>query len=175
VRARFCMQCATRLRSVKGRGVKECRRCGWVYWNNPKPTASVIVRKGHRVLLAKRARAPLRGYWDLVGGFVEPGESAEEAAKREAREELGVSVELDRLLGTFPGAYGPGGIAVLDICYEGRIAGRGARLEARDDIIAVTWAPLTNLPKRLPKTTRAALRKLRLAHPRTRRRAIIGR
>jgi len=54
--------------------------------------AGAVVRDG-RVLLAQRTRPPeLAGQWELPGGKVEPGESAEEALRRELREELGVEV-----------------------------------------------------------------------------------
>lgn len=161
MRARFCMQCAAPLTPVRGRGVKVCRRCGWTYWNNPKPTASVVIVDGARVLLAKRAIPPLRGYWDLVGGFVEPGETAEDAARREAREELGAQVELQGTLGTFAGTYGSGGIATLDVCYFARIANETVNLTAGDDVAEVAWTPMRRLPKRTVQTARAAVSRLR--------------
>lgn len=160
MRPRFCMQCAGRLTTVKGRPLRECRRCGWIYWNNPKPTASVIILEERRVLLAKRAISPFRGYWDLVGGFIEPGETAEQAARRESREELGVDIELERFFGTFPGSYGPGGIATLDVCYVGRIVGNPSQVTVQDDVAAVEWFPIGRLPKRITAPTRAILRQL---------------
>ena len=161
MRARFCMQCAAPLTPVGGRGAKACRRCGWTYWNNPKPTASIVIVDGRRVLLAKRAIPPLRGYWDLVGGFVEPGETAEEAARPEAREELGGEVDLQGALGTFAGTYGPGGIATLDVCYVARIANETGDLTAGDDVADVAWAPMHRLPRRTVQTARAAISRLR--------------
>jgi len=161
MRARFCMQCAAPLTRVGVRGVKTCRHCGWTFWNNPKPTASIVIVDGARVLLAKRAIPPLQGHWDLVGGFVEPGETAEDAARREAREELGVEVELQGTLGTFAGTYGAGGIATLDVCYIARIADGTADLTAGDDVADVAWTPMRRLPRRTVQTARAAVSRLR--------------
>ena len=58
----------------------------------PALGVSVLVREGGRVLLVKRARSPLQGYWSLPGGHVEGGERLAEAAAREVREETGVVV-----------------------------------------------------------------------------------
>jgi len=57
------------------------------------------------VLLARRARAPYAGLWDLPGGFLEAGETPEAALGRELREELGARVRRARLVE--PDHYGP--------------------------------------------------------------------
>ena len=58
----------------------------------PPNAASVALINGDRVLLIQRARNPWRGMWSLPGGRLEPGETAEEAAGREVREEVGLTV-----------------------------------------------------------------------------------
>lgn len=65
------------------------------------PCAEVIIVRDGRVLLGRRAREPMRGCWEIPGGFVERGEHDSQAAVREAREELGVEVRLTGLLGTY--------------------------------------------------------------------------
>src|SRR5215467_6952048 len=91
VRRQFCIRCGGRLvatRRAAGAGsVRTCPRCGWVDYNNPAPTASVLLLRRGRLLLVRRAVAPSRGAWDLPGGFIEAGETAEQAARREMREE----------------------------------------------------------------------------------------
>ncbi len=58
---------------------------------NPIPAASIAVFRDGKVLLARRARPRL---WSLPGGRIEPGETAEQAALRELREEVGVEAEI---------------------------------------------------------------------------------
>lgn len=61
---------------------------------------AVIIEDG-RVLLVKRAHAPLRGEWSIPGGVLEVGETLRAAAAREAREETGLAVEVADLLGVY--------------------------------------------------------------------------
>ena len=57
------------------------------------PAVSVALRRGERLLLVKRGRAPAKGLLAFPGGRVEPGETLEEAARRELFEETGLSAE----------------------------------------------------------------------------------
>lgn len=60
-----------------------------------------VVLNGDRVLLLKRAHEPFNGYWVLPGGHVERNETVEGAAVREMKEELGIDVEVEKLVGVF--------------------------------------------------------------------------
>ena len=163
----FCINCGrplTRVRAAgRSRPLHECPRCGWIDWNNPAPTASVLILREGRVLLVRRGIPPARGAWDVPGGFIEPGESAERAARREVREELGIAVRLERVLGTFPDVYGPKRVPTLNIYFVGSVARRAAA-RAGDDAASFRWIPLRALPRRLAfKNNRDALRRLRMA------------
>jgi ADP-ribose pyrophosphatase YjhB (NUDIX family) len=69
---------------------------------NPKPVACAIPRdREGRLWLLRRAFAPGKGLWTFPGGFVDLGESVEDAARREVREELEVDVELGDLVGVY--------------------------------------------------------------------------
>jgi len=150
VQRQFCIRCAARLRRIreKGRRVPGCPNCGWIDWFNPAPTVSVLILRGDRLLLVRRAFAPARGAWDVPGGFIERGETVERAARREVREELGVGVRIERFVGIFPDTYGPERLPSLNIYYLGRLRpGAGAR--AGDDALEYRWFPLDRIPRRM--------------------------
>ena len=70
-------------------------------YRNPKPTIDVAVTDGKRVVLVKRVKEPFKGRWVLPGGFVNYGETVEDAAKREVQEETNLDVELEDILGIY--------------------------------------------------------------------------
>jgi len=57
-----------------------------------------VVKKGNSVILVKRTHEPGKGFWSIPGGLVELGEPVKDAVKREAREETGLEVEIDKLI-----------------------------------------------------------------------------
>jgi ADP-ribose pyrophosphatase YjhB (NUDIX family) len=79
-----------------------CTRCGFVDYQNPKiVTGSVATTEDGRVLLCRRAIQPALGFWTLPAGYMELGESVEQSARREAREEAGADLRLDRVLAVY--------------------------------------------------------------------------
>lgn len=77
-----------------------CPRCRRFYYHNPIPAACCFVSRGNGdLLLAQRAVEPCRGGWCLPGGFIELGETPEEAALRELHEETNLRASRARLLG----------------------------------------------------------------------------
>jgi 8-oxo-dGTP diphosphatase len=82
-----------------------CDRCGWRWYANPRPAAAVLLERGEdgdpSLLLLRRAVQPGLGAWDLPAGYLDPGESFEQAAVREAREESGIDVRLIELAGVY--------------------------------------------------------------------------
>jgi 8-oxo-dGTP diphosphatase len=60
----------------------------------PIPSVGAVILKGHRVLLVRRAHEPSKGKWSIPGGVVELGETLQEAAQREVKEECGVQIEV---------------------------------------------------------------------------------
>lgn len=78
-----------------------CTTCGFINYLNPKIVTGSIVRHDGRLLLCRRAIEPRTGYWTLPAGFMELGETAEQAAMREAREEANAEIVIDRLLAVY--------------------------------------------------------------------------
>jgi ADP-ribose pyrophosphatase YjhB (NUDIX family) len=79
-----------------------CESCGYRAFYNPSPVAAAIPRDDDgRIVLLRRAFEPGAGRWTFPGGFVDLGESVEAAARREAREELCLDLELEGLVGVY--------------------------------------------------------------------------
>src|SRR5262245_28924937 len=93
VAARHCSRCGAPLAK---RPPVACRACGYAHGVNPRPTGSAIITNGSMFLAVRRAGEPRAGWWDLPGGFCDGWEAPADAAVREAREELGLDVRLDR-------------------------------------------------------------------------------
>ncbi len=102
VDARYCPRCAL---ALPGRPPTVCVGCGYALFVNPKPTGTVIIVQDGEFLAVRRAMPPREGWWDLPGGFCDGWELPADAAVREAREELGVTVRLDRFVGMYLGQY----------------------------------------------------------------------
>ena len=75
-----------------------CPQCGTIHYQNPRMVVGTLPVWQGQVLLCRRAIEPRHGYWTLPAGFMENGESLEQAALRETSEEAGCQVELGPLL-----------------------------------------------------------------------------
>jgi ADP-ribose pyrophosphatase YjhB (NUDIX family) len=97
-----------------------------------------------RVLLARRAIEPQRGFWDTPGGFARPGESLEDCVRRELREEAGVEIEVGRLVVTLPDTYGREGDDTVNAFFECRLLSGDPRPD--DDVAELRWFAADALP-----------------------------
>lgn len=94
----------------------ECAHCGYrLYFNNTVAVAVLAVNPKGELLFIRRARDPGKGKLAMPGGFVDAGESGEEAARREVMEELGVAVGEVTFLCSAPNTYPYRGI-VYTVC-----------------------------------------------------------
>ncbi len=101
----YCTHCGTSLRTGIPEGDDRpryiCDSCGTIHYQNPKLIAGCIPIWQDRILLCKRAIEPRLGYWTLPAGFMELGETLPDAARREAREEANIEVELESVYTIF--------------------------------------------------------------------------
>jgi len=67
----------------------------------PRAAASAVLFRGEAVLLVERGGDPAKGLWSLPGGAIEPGETAQDAARREAHEETGLIAHIEGLAGVY--------------------------------------------------------------------------
>ncbi|MEW9529243.1 NUDIX hydrolase [Microbispora sp. NPDC049125] len=109
---------------------------------------AIVVDQDARILLVRRGRPPGAGLWSLPGGRVEPGETDEQALRRELREETGLDVTAGPLAGTVQ-RPGPGGVT-YDI-HDYLAAFTAGPLVPGDDAADARWWPLADLV-RLPLT-----------------------
>ena len=121
---RFCPTCAGELENrLLKTGDPErlvCTRCGQVIYLDPKVAVGTIVRMDdHRLVLVRRAIEPGYGLWVFPGGYVDRGEAVTTAAIREAREEAGLDVELERLVNIYSYAHR----SLIVIVYAARAVG----------------------------------------------------
>ena len=97
----YCSTCNTKnnFSTIEGELRYHCPNCKTIHYQNPKPTATLICIKKNEILLVKRAFSPAKGEWSLPGGFIELGETPEDAAKRELKEATTLNGEVVKLLG----------------------------------------------------------------------------
>ncbi len=103
---KYCPKCGSEEFDFDGSRSFKCRHCGFHFFiNSAAAVAAIIVNDKKEVLLTRRAFEPYKGMLDLPGGFVDPGEQAEEALYREIKEELNLDVVDAKYLVSFPNEY----------------------------------------------------------------------
>ena len=98
---RYCGACATPTVGVPGERARRCPTCDLTFYPRLSPAIIVLVRRGDEALLGQGNRFP-GAFYSTLAGFVEPGETLEEALVREVREEVGVEVKDLRYFGSQP-------------------------------------------------------------------------
>ena len=99
---KYCPVCAGKLKTEQVEGVARevCQKCTLINYRNPVPVVACLSldTNGH-LLLIRRGITPCKGRWALPGGFIELGESPEEAGERELFEETGLKGRFSSVIG----------------------------------------------------------------------------
>ena len=155
---RFCPRCGGTLESRLLKATEPerlvCGSCSFVHYVDPKVAVGTIITDDNgRIVLVRRAIEPGYGKWVFPGGFIDRGETVEAAALREAREECGLDVRLDRLVNI----YSYPGVAVIIIAFAATAIG-GCLACDDESLEAQAFAP-ENIPweELAFKSTREAL------------------
>lgn len=143
---RFCGQCGSRMDKVQWEMAMHCHTCQHRSYPRVSPCIIVAIRHGNKILLAQGERQKQSGYYSTLAGFVESGESLEQAVHREVKEEVGVQVKNLEYYGSqpwpFPHSLMMGYLAEYD---SGDIKVDG------HEIIDAKWFDFDELPNVPPK------------------------
>ncbi|HLL52601.1 MAG TPA: NAD(+) diphosphatase [Myxococcaceae bacterium] len=137
----FCGRCGERTEQPPTERAKRCPRCGLLAYPRVAPAVIVLIRRGREALLARGKRFPLP-FYSTLAGFVEPGESLEEALAREVMEEVGIAVKDLRYFGSQPWPFPHS----LMIGFNAEYAGGELTLDP-SEILDAAWFTADNLPQ----------------------------
>jgi len=145
----FCSRCGARTELAAGERARRCPRCGLSSYPRISPAIIIAITRaaeaGEQILLARNHRFP-PGRYSVVAGFVEAGETLEECAMREVREEVGVRIANLRYFGSQPWPF-PNS---LMIGFTAEYAGGEINLE-ESEIADARWFAPPDMPQLPPK------------------------
>jgi NAD+ diphosphatase len=151
---RFCGACAAQLADVPGEHARRCPSCELYVPMQLSPAVLVAIRRSNRaggadeLLLVRHTYGPTR-LWALVAGFVDAGESLEEAVHREVREEVGIELDEVSYFGSQPWAMSGPGVVLAG--FTARVADPDAEPTVDGaELTEARWFPLDALPAELP-------------------------
>jgi 8-oxo-dGTP diphosphatase len=110
---------------------------------NPTPTVDIILQRDSRVLMVRRRKDPFKDRLALPGGFVNEGETVEEAMKREAIEETSLEVEPVDILGVYSDPKRDPRKHILTVVFIGIIVGGSEK--AGDDAASIEWVKIADI------------------------------
>ena len=138
----FCGHCATPMEYGTDRS-KKCPSCGLTRYARLSPAVIMMVRKDDKILLGRNKRHP-EGFWSVLAGFVDPGESLEETVAREVMEEVGLHVKNITYFGSEAWPF-PDSLMLGFMCdYD------SGEFVLEDEIVEADWFGPDDFPKNIP-------------------------
>jgi NAD+ diphosphatase len=133
---KFCPRCGSAHFSGTGDRSFQCKDCSFQYYINSSAAVAVLLfNEAGELLFTRRAIEPHFGKLDLPGGFIDPMETAEQAAIREIQEELGIQIHSLKYFCSYPNEYIFSGFSVftLDLAFLAKTENL-LQMTAMDDI-----------------------------------------
>ena len=107
-----------------------CGTCGAIRYENPRILVALMLTCGDRLLLCRRAHQPSLGTWTPPSGFMERGETLEQAAARETFEEAGVQIDPEKLVLYSVSSLSLPTISEVYVVFRGVVEGDSCRAGA---------------------------------------------
>lgn len=140
---RFCPKCGSSRFIENNEKSKKCADCNFIYYfNSSAAVVAVIENSKGEILVARRAKDPAKGTFDLPGGFIDMHETAEEAVEREIKEETTLSITSSEYLFSIPNIYLYSGFEVhtVDIFFQCKVD-EFNHITAQDDVSELLFIP----------------------------------
>lgn len=138
---RYCPLCGAETLYPNTHKTFKCGGCGFEFFLNTAAAVGALITDSEgRLLITVRKAEPAKGTWDLPGGFVDVSESAEQALRREVKEELGLDILSADYLYSVPNTYEYGRVTyqTVDLVYRCEAAD-ASKAQACDDVAAVLF------------------------------------
>ncbi|PIF02680.1 MAG: DNA mismatch repair protein MutT [Paludibacter sp.] len=143
----FCPVCGSKNFIKNNIKSKKCQDCGFVYYLNPSAATAVFIRNEQgELLVCRRVNNPAKGTLDLVGGFIDCDETAEQGIIREIKEETGLDVGTVRYLFSIPNDYlfSDLNIPTMDLFFETTVK-KDVEIIPADDVSEAFFVPLKDV------------------------------
>lgn len=146
---KFCPSCSSQKITFVNNFKMHCDACDFVLYHNIAAAVAIVFTFQDKILFTVRNVNPDKGKLDLPGGFIDPNETAEEAACREIKEELGLEISSDKLryITTSPNDYLYKNVPyrTMDIFYEYELQDQTVSINSIDEIEKLIWIKRTEI------------------------------